>query len=149
MMFHGEDQEPMLGGSTATRTTQPKPQNDTPNSTDGGVHTSQPKSRFVLVRRDRIFGTILEVDSNIDQPDPDKIWLYHACLYRIGCCVSYYYYEDIPRWYRIIRILAVVFAILTSPLALICFLPMLYLMRKVYNIIVNPFVHWLSSRVWL
>ena len=127
-MFHCEDQEPMLGGSTATRTTQPKPQNNIPNSTDGGVHNPQPDSRFVLVRS--MFGMVVETDSNINQPDPDKIWLY-ACIYRWGC-VSYWYYEDIPRWYRIVRILTIVFAILTSPLALICFLPMLYLMRKVY-----------------
>lgn len=128
-----EDQEPLLGGSTATRTTQPQqPQSHTPHSTYGGVHYPQPEPRFMVVRRDRLSGKILEVDASIDQPDPDKIRLY-ACINKCASGgVSYWYYEDIPRCYRVIVFLAIVSAIITTPLSLLCFLPMLCCMRKVY-----------------
>ena len=69
------------------------------------------------------------VDTNIKQPDPGRTVL----SARVGMFgrISYTYYDDIPRWYRRIRILAVVFAILATPLSLLCSLPALHHIKLV------------------
>ena len=69
------------------------------------------------------------VDTNIKQPDPGRTVLY-ARASAFGR-ISYTYYDDIPRWYHRIRILAMVFAILTTPLSLLCFLPALHHIKQV------------------
>lgn len=118
---YDSDEEAMIGDSTGGSTNTTRPQSGTTRPAN-----YPPQQPFVAVRPG-LFGTY--VDPHIPQPDPDKLVLY-ASINRYGC-VRYYYYEDIPVWYQRIRILAVVFAILTCPLVLLCFLPTLYYMRKV------------------
>ena len=69
------------------------------------------------------------VDTDIKQPDPGRLVLC-ANISKFGR-TSYGYYDEIPRWYRRLRILSVVFAILTTPLVLFCCLPALKYMKKV------------------
>lgn len=69
------------------------------------------------------------VSANIEQPDPDRLVLC-ACINKYGG-ICYGYYDEVPRWYRIISVLAVVFAIIATPLSLLCFIPALKYMKKV------------------
>ena len=69
------------------------------------------------------------VNPNVRQPDPDRL-VVCGCINKYGC-IAYGYYDEIPRWYRIIRVLAVVFAVIATPLSLLCFIPALKYMKKV------------------
>ena len=69
------------------------------------------------------------VDANIKQPDPGRLVLC-ACINKYGC-ICYGYHDEIEIWSRRILIMAVVFAILTTPLVLLCCLPGLSYMKPV------------------
>lgn len=69
------------------------------------------------------------VDANIRQPEPGKLVLC-ACINKYGC-ICYGYHDELEVWSRRMLIMAVVFAILTSPVVLVCFIPALSYMKQV------------------
>jgi len=69
------------------------------------------------------------VDAGIRQPEPNRLVLC-ACINKYGC-ICYGYHDEIDVWSRWTLIFAVVFSILTTPLALLCFLPALKYMKRV------------------
>ena len=117
-----DDQELMLGGPTGVASAQGTSRQA--RGFGGGI-PPYPQQRWVAV--DSLTRSV--VDANIEQPDPERLVLC-ACINKYGC-ICYGYHDEIPRWYRVIRILTVVFAILATPLSLFCFLPALDYMKKV------------------
>lgn len=75
------------------------------------------------------------VDAGIRQPEPNRLVLC-ACINKYGC-ICYGYHDEIDVWSRWTLIFAVVFSILTTPLALLCFLPALKYMKRVIIIIMR------------
>ena len=96
-------------------------------SVEGAPGREIPKNRWFVVRRGLCWD---EVDDNIRQPDPGRLVLC-ACIHDYGC-ICYGYHDEIKAWSRTTLIFAVVFAILTTPLALLCFLPALCFLKKVF-----------------
>ena len=63
----------------------------------------------------------LRTDTNIEQHDPSRLVLC-ACINKYEC-VCYRYNDEIENWSCRMMIMAVVFAILTTPVVLLCCLP--------------------------
>lgn len=108
---------------------------------EGGPTTTQPRRAYQSGSRPPVSSigrpryvavsslTRQVVDANIRQPDPDRLVL-SAGMNKNGC-VRYIYYDEIPKWYRRVRVMAVVFSILATPLSLLCIIPALEYMEKV------------------
>ena len=133
----GDDTELMLGGPTAnTAPTQSQPR---ATSNPMGSPPAQPGPRYYgrggippFPQRKWVAVNAITrevVDTGIEQPDPDRLVLC-ACINKYGC-ICYGYYDEIPKWYRRIRILAIIFAIIATPISLLCFIPALDYMKKV------------------
>lgn len=73
------------------------------------------------------------VSPNVQQPEPGRLVL-EAGVNRLGR-TSYYYYDNVPRLYKRVLIVTVVFAVIATPLSLCCFIPALEHLKKVINII--------------
>ena len=116
-----DNKQLIQGGPTITR--QPR-RNEYPSSSNPPPNFSgRPKWVAVSTLTREV------VDPNVKQPDPDRIVLC-ACINKYGC-IAYGYYDEIPRWHRILLVFAVVFAIFATPLSLLCFIPALQYMKKV------------------
>ena len=70
------------------------------------------------------------MNPNVEQPEPGRLVL-HAGITRFGR-VRYWYYDDVPHWYQRVFVLAVVFAIIATPLSLLCFIPAMEHLKKVH-----------------
>jgi len=75
------------------------------------------------------------IDPTIRQPDPERKALCgrydHYCLAINAPCLSYWYADELPRCIALTVVFAVIFSILTTPLVLLCFVPMIHRMIKV------------------
>ena len=73
-----------------------------------------------------------DVYLSISEPDPSQLVLCDCFHGRLTG-----YYDEIPQLYNLFGILVVVFAIIATPLSLLCFIPAMEYMKKVsYNIII-------------
>ena len=74
------------------------------------------------------------VDPTIRQPDPERKALCGRFdQYCFSYCLSYWYADELPRCITLTVVFAVIFSILTTPLVLLCFMPMIRRMKKVYK----------------
>ena len=72
-----------------------------------------------------------DVYLSISEPDPSQLVLCNCFHGKFAG-----YYDEIPQLYNLFGILIVVFAIIATPLSLLCFIPAMEYMKKVsYNII--------------
>ena len=75
------------------------------------------------------------IDPSIRQPDPNR----KAICGRYEQCLCYWYYlcywyaDELPRCITLTVVFAVILSILTTPLVLLCFVPMIRRMKKVYK----------------
>lgn len=77
------------------------------------------------------------IDTNIRQPDPERKAL---CGYILGgsvCgCLCYWYDDELPSCIALTVVMAVILSILTTPLVLLCFVPMIHKMNRVSKVVV-------------
>ena len=82
------------------------------------------------------------IDTSIRQPDPERNAL---CGYILGgsvCgCLCYWYDNELPSCIALTVVMAVILSILTTPLVLLCFVPMIHKMNKV-SISVTSTIFW-------
>ena len=75
------------------------------------------------------------IDASIRQPDPERKAL---CGYILGgsmCgCLCYWYDNELPSCIALTVVMAVILSILTTPLVLLCFIPMIHKMNKVSKV---------------
>ena len=69
------------------------------------------------------------IDPSIRQPDPER----KAICGRYEHCLCYWYADELPRCITLAVVFAVILSILTTPLVLLCFVPMIRRMKKVYK----------------
>ena len=67
------------------------------------------------------------IDPSIRQPDPER----KAICGHYEYCLCYWYADELPRCMVLAVVFAVILSILTTPLALLCFVPMIHKMNKV------------------
>ena len=67
------------------------------------------------------------IDPSIRQPDPNRKAI---CGY-YECCLCYCYADELPCCIALTVVFAVIFSILTTPLVLLCCVPMIQRMKKV------------------
>ena len=67
------------------------------------------------------------IDPSIQQPDPER----KAICGHYEYCLCYWYADELPRCIVLTVVFAVIFSILTTPLVLLCFVPMIHKMVKV------------------
>ena len=70
------------------------------------------------------------IDPSIQQPDPER----KAICGRYEYCLCYWYADELPRCITLAVVSAVILSILTTPLVLLCFVPMIRRMKKVYKV---------------
>ena len=68
------------------------------------------------------------IDPSIQQPDPER----KAICGHYECYLCYWYADELPRCITLTVVFAVILSILTTPLVLLCFVPMIQRMNKVY-----------------
>ena len=68
------------------------------------------------------------IDPSIQQPDPER----KAICGHYECYLCYWYADELPRCITLTVVFAVILSILTTPLVLLCFVPMIRRMNKVY-----------------
>ena len=67
------------------------------------------------------------IDPSIRQPDPER----KAICGHYEYCLCYWYANELPRCIALTVVFAVILSILTTPLILLCFVPMIRRMIKV------------------
>ena len=67
------------------------------------------------------------IDPSIRQPDPER----KAICGHYERCLCYWYADELPRCITLTVVFAVIFSILTTPLVLLCCVPMIQRMKKV------------------
>ena len=67
------------------------------------------------------------IDPSIRQPDPER----KAICGHYEYCLCYWYADELPHCMVLAVVFAVILSILTTPLALLCFVPMIHKMNKV------------------
>ena len=70
------------------------------------------------------------INTSIRQPDPER----KAICGHNECCLCYWYADELPLCIVLAVVSAVIFSILTTPLVLLCFVPMIHRMNKVNKI---------------
>ena len=67
------------------------------------------------------------IDPSIRQPDPER----KAICGHYACCLCYWYADELPCCIALTVVFAVILSILTTPLVLLCFVPMIHKINKV------------------
>ena len=87
----------------------------------------------ILRRNGWQFNNALEgvIDPSIQQPDPAR----KAICRHYEYCLCYWYADELPRCIALTVVFEVILSILTAPLILLCFVPMIHKMNKVSTVL--------------